>query len=144
MRRKDREVSADAAWQILTEAHTCHLGMISQGRPYVVPLSHAVIDQRVYFHWAKAGEKLDAIMADPRVCVEAAIVDEHVPDDCYTYRSAIGFGTAKVIDDRAAKLRALRAIAEKYEPGYKRTEGDEGTVVVVEVELNEITGKQRK
>lgn len=142
MRRSDREVPAEEAWQILTEAHTCHLGLISNGRPYVVPLSYAVIDGRIYIHSAREGEKLTAIAADPRVCVEVEIVTEK-PGDCYRFRSAIGFGTARLVADREAKRRALAAIAAKYEPQYPRHDNDDERISVIEIELSEITGKHR-
>lgn len=142
MRRKDRELPADEAWRILAAGRDCHLGVISNGHPYVVPLSHVVIDGKVYFHTAKEGEKLDAIAANPAVCVEVSTMDEK-PGDCYTYRSAIAFGTAHLIDDREKKLAALAAIAAKYEPGYPRREGDDAKVAVIEVTVDRITGKFR-
>lgn len=142
MRRKDRELPADEAWRILSEARESHLGLISHGHPYVVPMSHVVIEGKVYFHSAKEGEKLDAIAANPDVCIEASTMGEK-PGDCYTYRSAIAFGTARIADDRERKRAALSAIAAKYEPGYPRREGDDERVAVIEVTVDRITGKFR-
>lgn len=143
MRRKDRELPADEAWRILEGARVAHLGLISGRHPYVVPVSHVVLDGKIYFHSAREGEKLDAIAANPAVCVETAELGEK-PGDCFTYRSAVAFGTARVIADRTLKLRVLAAIAAKYEPGYPRREGDEDTVAVVEIAVDRITGKQRR
>lgn len=143
MRRKDRELPADEAWRILEGARVAHLGLISGGHPYVVPVSHVVLDRKIYFHSAKEGEKLDAIATNPAVCVEASEMGEK-PGDCFTYRSAMAFGTARTVADRTLKLKVLAAIAAKYEPSYPRREGDEDGVAIVEIAVDRITGKQRK
>jgi nitroimidazol reductase NimA-like FMN-containing flavoprotein (pyridoxamine 5'-phosphate oxidase superfamily) len=101
-----------------------------------------VIDRRIYIHSAREGEKMDAIAADPRVCVEVEIVTEN-PGDCYRFRSAIGFGNARVVTDRDAKRRALAAIAAKYEPNYPRHDDDDERISIIEIELSEISGKHR-
>ncbi|MGE5560473.1 MAG: pyridoxamine 5'-phosphate oxidase family protein [Chloroflexota bacterium] len=142
MRRKDRELPAAEAWRILDEARECRLGVISDGHPYVVPMSHAIIAGKIYFHSALEGEKLTAIAANPAVCVETSSIGEK-PGDCFTYRSAIAFGRARLVDDRETKLAALAAIAAKYEPGYPRREGDENSVAIIEVSVDRITGKAR-
>lgn len=143
MRRKDRELPVDEAWRILEAGRVAHLGLISAGHPYVVPVSHVVLDGRIYFHSASEGEKLAAIAANPEVCVETAELGEK-PGDCFTYRSAIAFGTARVIADRALKRRVLSAIVAKYQPGYPQREGDEDRVAIVEIEVERVTGKHRQ
>jgi len=59
MRRKDRELPVDEAWRILAAGRVAHLGLISGGHPYVVPVSHVVLDGKIYFHSAREGEKVD-------------------------------------------------------------------------------------
>ena len=45
------------------------LATVAEGRPYAVPLNYAYIDGKIYFHCALEGRKLDAVRANPEVCL---------------------------------------------------------------------------
>jgi nitroimidazol reductase NimA-like FMN-containing flavoprotein (pyridoxamine 5'-phosphate oxidase superfamily) len=63
------------------------IGCIDEGRVYVVPVSYAYDGTYLWGH-GMDGNKLRAMRADPRVCVEV----EHV-DDLSNWRSVIAWGT---------------------------------------------------
>ena len=50
MRRKDREMPKEFALQVVDKCQYATLSMISDGKPYCVPLSIVRIDDFVYFH----------------------------------------------------------------------------------------------
>ncbi len=58
MRRKDREVSAEQAWEIVER---CSYGVLAMtkpdGTPYAVPVNFAREGNYLYIHCAQAGEK---------------------------------------------------------------------------------------
>ncbi len=96
----------------------------ADGTAYGVPLSLACTDDRIwYFHCAPEGDKLDALAAHPQVCLSA--VTKCAPtvgpkDGSFTlqYRSAIAFGKAELVTDDKEKIRALRAISERFLPQH--------------------------
>ncbi len=96
----------------------------ADGTAYGVPLSLACTDDRIwYFHCAPEGDKLDALAAHPQVCLSA--VTKCAPtvgpkDGSFTlqYRSAIAFGKAELVTDEEEKIRALRAISERFLPQH--------------------------
>lgn len=96
----------------------------ADGTAYGVPLSLACTDDRIwYFHCAPEGDKLDALAAHPQVCLSA--VTKCAPtvgpkDGSFTlqYRSAIAFGKAELVTDDTEKIRALRAISERFLPQH--------------------------
>ena len=96
----------------------------ADGTAYGVPLSLASKDDGTwYFHCALEGEKLDAVKANPRVCLTA--VTRCTPtvgpkDGSFTlqYKSAIAFGRAEIVEDDAEKIGALRLICERFLPQH--------------------------
>ncbi|MCD4712635.1 MAG: pyridoxamine 5'-phosphate oxidase family protein, partial [Clostridiales bacterium] len=65
--------------------------------PYAVPLSYVYFNDKIYFHSAKAGHKLDAILKDPKVSF--AVIDEDtIVSQEYTsyFRSVIAFGKTRI------------------------------------------------
>lgn len=94
------------------------------GTAYGVPLSLACVSDEVwYFHCALQGDKLDAIAVHSEVCLSA--VTQCKPtigpkDGSFTlqYRSAIAFGRAELVEDTDEKIKALRAISQRFLPGH--------------------------
>lgn len=78
MRRKDRELTGrENIEEILKACKVCRLAMISDGKPYVIPLNFGYIwDENgltIYFHTGIKGKKIDALSVDPHVCFEMDI-----------------------------------------------------------------------
>ena len=103
MRHPDREIAdIQEIAQVFERADTIRIGMHGGDYPYVVPVSYGweLVDGKiaVYFHGARCGRKYELLRKDPRVCVEADVLNCYVPHgDSYTsdYESAIGFGKAE-------------------------------------------------
>ncbi|NLF52099.1 MAG: pyridoxamine 5'-phosphate oxidase family protein [Leptolinea sp.] len=148
MRRLKQALSEEEIVEVLKASNTGVLAVIGDnGYPYAVPMSYVYLDNRLIFHCAVDGHKLDAIRQDDRVSFSVTDRDEVVPEKFSTrYRSVIIFGRAKIVDDDLSKRKALESINEKYSPGLKM-EGDKeiernwNRVILFEVRIEHMSGK---
>jgi nitroimidazol reductase NimA-like FMN-containing flavoprotein (pyridoxamine 5'-phosphate oxidase superfamily) len=107
---------------ILDEALFCHVGFVAEGRPVVIPTIHARDGDTLYLHGSPASRMLRELSTGIDVCVTATLLDglvlaRSVYNHSMNYRSAIVFGRAVAVEERAAKLAALEAIVEHVVPG---------------------------
>ena len=118
MRRKRQMLSEDDCKIILREGTSGVLALSGDdGYPYAVPLSYVYDGEKIFFHCAKSGHKLDAIRRNPKASFCVIGQDKVVPEEYTTYyRSVIAFGKAQVITDEDEKWKALLLIAGKYAP----------------------------
>ena len=151
MRRFKQALTPEECGRVLERGTSGVLAVTGDGGwPYAVPLSYVWQDGKLYFHWAVAGHKLDAIRADDRVSFCVIDQDEVVPEEYTTYyRSVIAFGRARVLDDPQEKRRAIEALAQKYRPGYPEAmaaeiDGTWDRLCVVELRPELVSGKQAK
>ncbi|WP_349956081.1 pyridoxamine 5'-phosphate oxidase family protein [Rhizobium sp. ZPR3] len=106
---------------ILDAAPLCHIGYVINGAPYVTPTLHWREGDYVYWHGSAASRFLHAAEAMP-VCLTCSIMDGYVMarsafNHSVNYRSAMVFGTARLIDDVEEKTDALRRFVEDLFPG---------------------------
>jgi nitroimidazol reductase NimA-like FMN-containing flavoprotein (pyridoxamine 5'-phosphate oxidase superfamily) len=149
MRRKNQALSPGECSQILARRTSGVLAVLGDGgRPYAVPLSYVWDGEKIFFHCAQSGHKLDALRSSPPVCFCVVDEDTVVPEKYTTlYRSVTVFGRAEEVTDGAEKLAALLKIAEKYSPGdeagcQKEAENALKRVCIIEFTPEHITGKQ--
>lgn len=125
MRKASREMDAAFALEVLDKAPFITVSFTrTDGTAYGLPLSLVRTDERTfYFHCASEGEKLDCLNAHPEVCLSAVTqcrptYDEKKQEYTLQYRSAVAFGRAYVVTDKAEKIEALRAICLRFLPDY--------------------------
>lgn len=151
MRRKDREQSPAFAWDV---AEACTYGVVSmtgaEGSPYGVPVNLVRQGDRLYFHCAREGRKLDCLRQNPQVCV-TWVGNVHVQQERFTtrYESAIAFGDAAEVEDDAERREALRLLCQRYTPdamdGFDRElQSAFSHTAVVRIQVREITGKRNQ
>ena len=145
------------AKQLLSEADTisvmnrCTNGILAcngdDGYPYAVPLSYVYQDQKIYFHSAKAGHKIDAILSYPKVSFAVVDEDQIISEEYTTYfRSVIAFGKARLVEGEEW-TGAFRALVDKYsgdqpeEAKMKEIEGCHQTHLIA-IDIEHITGKE--
>ena len=155
MRRKDREVTnISDIEEILLQCRTCHVAMVDDGLPYVVPLSYGykILDGNVlelYFHSAFEGRKIDVLKRSGKVCFEMANEGEpvHSETPCnsgYYFASVVGFGEAVFIDNDNEKRNAL-SILFKHQTGrdVTFTSDQAKSVCVFKIVSTDFTGKKK-
>ena len=148
MRRKDREVSAEKAWEIVER---CSYGVLAMtkpdGTPYAVPVNFAREGNCLYIHCAQAGEKTDCLHHQPQVCVTCVEGGAWVDQPALTtrYASAVMLGKAEELTDEADKVKALRLLCMRLAPEHPRSHGDfsecRGKTAVWRITVEQITGK---
>lgn len=151
MRKAERKLSAEETEEILIR---CQYGILSttgeDGYPYGTPVNFVFLNQNIYFHCAKdAGQKLENIRYNPKVCFTAVGETELLPEKFSTrYESAVVYGTAKEAEGEIKK-EALTALIDKYSSEYKEAglayiERAFDKVAVYEITPVQITGKARR
>lgn len=155
MRRKDREVTdLGAIGRIIGDCKVLRLGMVDEGRPYVVPMNFG-FDLRdgvleLYCHSAPEGRKVEVLRRKPEVCFEMDCGHRLVEAEAacgygFAYSSVIGEGTVGFIEDHEEKLRALLRIME-HQTGrsdFSIPDAALRGVLVFGVAVGSFTAKQR-
>ena len=118
--RKPERASYDRADldAILDEARWCHIGLVRDGLPVVLPTIHARVGDAIYLHGAPAAGFVRQVGSP--VCVSVTIVDALVlarssRNHSMGYRSAVVFGTTSLVEGDE-KLLALEAVTEHVAP----------------------------
>ena len=106
---------------VLDAGLICHLGVIVNGVPRVLPTGYGRLGDLLYLHGSSANS---SIMAGDgqEVCVTVTHLDglvcaRSVFNHSMNYRSALVFGVARLVTDPAEQLLALRTITEHLVPG---------------------------
>ena len=149
MRRKGQVLPKASAEEILIKGQTGVLAVSGDNDyPYALPLNFVYEEDKIYFHCARSGHKLDAIRRNGKVSFCVIDADQVVPEEFATdYRSAIAFGMAKEVEDDDDKIHALRLLNKKYAPllpekGEEAIQKDWKFVCVIRIDVEHLTGKE--
>ena len=120
-----------------------------EGYPYGVPLNYCVAGDKLYFHSAKQGHKLDALAACPKACFTVVSEDRLVPEEYTTYfRSVVAFGTVRTLTDPEEITAAMLALSRRFVPQKGDTdhrrelERFRPALAVIEFTVQHFTGKE--
>lgn len=118
MRRKKQALSQEECAAILYEGTSGVLALSGDdGYPYAVPMSYVFDGTKLYFHSAKSGHKIDAVIRNPKASFCVIQKDHIVPEEYTTYfRSVIVFGQIRILEDDQEKRMAIEKLAIKYAP----------------------------
>lgn len=149
MRRFRQQLEQNECEQILTEEKRCVLSVLGvDGYPYGIPMDfyYDKDDNRLYFHCAKVGHKIDAIERNPKVCVTIWNTGFQKEGDwAWNVSSVVVFGKAVLIDDTKLSEEKVRALALKYYPTKEEVEEELASslsrVQLIAVEIEHMTGK---
>lgn len=150
MRRKNQILSQEESIAILQNGTTGTLAVLGDDDyPYAVPINYFYENNKIYFHGAKAGHKIDAIKKHNKVSFCVVAQDDIITEKFTTYfKSVIAFGTARIIEDDAEKRNAIEKLTVKFTPDQteqKRSEAIEKefpALGMVEITIEHMTGKQ--
>lgn len=172
MRRKDREMNKEFAFEIIDKSTYGVLSMVDGDEAYSLPLSVVRDGDYLYFHSALEGRKVEVLAKNPNVSIvfvgeinipenyELGELEEMNKDpkraiqfisNVFTteFESAIISGQVEVIISPSEKIHAMRLICEKYTPSkmkYFDTAIDAGIkrTKVYRVKIENVSSKRKK
>src|SRR3990172_304352 len=134
-------ISEAEAREFLSEAMVAHIGVVSDGDPYVSPMSFVLDENRILFR-TKPGKRFEAMVAHPKVSIEVSYFDEQSGD----WISVVVQGHAAEGTDPATTTRTVELLMQKYERVLGSPLSRDGFQAmatfphVVAVEIDEISG----
>jgi nitroimidazol reductase NimA-like FMN-containing flavoprotein (pyridoxamine 5'-phosphate oxidase superfamily) len=122
--RRHRErgrADRDDLYAVLDAGIICHLGVIADGAPRVLPTGYGRLGEVLYLHGSSANSTFMA-GAGQEVCVTVTHLDglvcaRSVFNHSMNYRSAMIYGVARLLTDPDERILALRVITENLTPG---------------------------
>lgn len=160
MRLHKREIHAPEIFrEILEECEVVRLGLQDEEGMFIVPVNFGydyIIENgkpilSLYIHGAGEGRKADAFAADPRVAVEMDCCHEIITGDytcsySYAYRSIMGNGVIRKLEDPEEKVYGLAKIMEHLAPEAKLefSEAMLDRTEVFRIDVKSFTGKERR
>ena len=150
MRRKKQKLSKEECDRILYNGTSGVLALHGDdGYPYAVPVSYVYDGEKLLFHSAKNGHKIDAILKNAAASFCVIDQDQIVPEEYTTYfRSIIAFGRIRILEDDTEKRSAIEKLAVKYAPDDTAENRNNAIdrewklLCMMEMEIEHLTGKQ--
>lgn len=147
IRKIKNEIDKDAVDSLL---HSCRRGVLSMngedGYPYAIPVNYYYdeANQKIYFHGAKAGYKVDCLNRNDKVCF-TVFGNESIKDlEWAPYvQSVVVFGRCHLVD---TDNEVLKTFMMKYYPDVdlidKVIEEDAKFVQMYEISIEHKSGKE--
>ena len=150
MIRKKQALSPQEIEHILYKGTSGVLALMGDNDyPYAVPISYVYVGEKIYFHSAKCGHKLDAIGKNANASFCVIDQDLVVPEEYTSYfRSVIAFGQIQIITDERKKRSAIEKLAVKYAPNNTAVSCDNAinrewkSLCMLEMIIDHMTGKE--
>ena len=119
--RERGRTDRDDLYAVLDAGLICHLGVIADGAPRVLPTGYGRLGDLLYLHGSSANGTFMA-GAGQQVCVTVTHLDgivcaRSVFNHSMNYRSAMIYGVTRLLTDPAERTEALRIITEHLAPG---------------------------
>ena len=111
----------DDLYAVLDAGLICHLGVVVDGTPRVLPTGYGRLGDLLYLHGSSANSSIMAGQGQ-QVCVTVTHLDglvcaRSVFNHSMNYRSAVIFGEARLVTEPEEKLAALQAVTDHLVPG---------------------------
>lgn len=150
MRRQEKQLLEEKTQEILSEGEYGTLSTIDEdGYPYGVPMNYIYMNNKIYFHCANAGKKLENIRYNNKVSF-TVVGDYQLKPAAFTssYKSVIAIGQAKFVEGEDKK-EVLQEFILKFSPGFKEKgfkyidKAIEKTTII-EIVIEDLKGKMNK
>ena len=151
IRRKKKEMDLDATKELLQSSRRGVLAVNGDdGYPYAIPVNYFYNrnTEKIYFHGARAGHKVDALRADDKVCFTVYGNETIKEEEAWApfVQSTVVFGRCHLLEEGAEAIEILRKIARKYYPMEalidEEIERSGKAVQLFEIEIEHISGKE--
>ena len=120
--REYARYDTEAVHGVLDAGLVCHVGFVQEGQPFVIPMIYGREGEVLYLHGARKARLVKLLGSSAPVCVNVTLLDGIVAarsafHSSMNYRSAVVFGTGRMIEEEAENLHALEVISEHALPG---------------------------
>lgn len=108
--------------KLLDRSSVCHVGLVTDGQPFVIPTLYARVGDELLLHGSVASRLVRHVRTGEPICVTVTEVDGLVLarsafETSMNYRSVVVLGRGREVTDPDERLAALRAISEAVLPG---------------------------
>lgn len=150
IRRKNKEISIDEARKILKESRRGVLAVNGdEGYPYAIPVNYYYDEekQKIFFHGARVGHKVDALKKCDKICF-TVLGSEEIKDEPWApyVKSVVIFGRCHFMEDTSMAEERLKQFAMKYYPNEELVNEEIGVsgkaVQMYEIEIEHMSGKE--
>jgi nitroimidazol reductase NimA-like FMN-containing flavoprotein (pyridoxamine 5'-phosphate oxidase superfamily) len=142
-----------AVFAILDAALLCHVSYVIDGQPFCTPTLFWREEETLYWHGSSASRMLRHLKAGTPACLTVSHLDGLVLarsgfHHSVNYRSAMCFGTARIVEQEGEKRRALEHLVDRFYPGRTATlrpikAQEFKASMVIRMEIEEASAKVR-
>lgn len=127
MRRIKQELPLEEAKSLLMKNKRGVLSLNGEdGYPYALPINFLYDEEenKIYFHGAKSGYKIDCIKKNNKACF-FTYGDQELSENGWSYylKSLVAFGEIEIIEDRDLAAKKLIELAWRYYPSMSEING---------------------
>jgi nitroimidazol reductase NimA-like FMN-containing flavoprotein (pyridoxamine 5'-phosphate oxidase superfamily) len=151
--RQRGRLDRTALYEVLDAGMICHLGVVADGAPMVIPTGYGRDGDTLYVH-GSTGAKSLRIAEAGEICVTVTHLDgivlaRSIFHHSVNYRSAMIYAAPRPVEDPEEKLTALRAVSERLAPGQwdvarRPTRRELAATAVLALSLEEASVKMRQ
>ncbi|MBQ3568969.1 MAG: pyridoxamine 5'-phosphate oxidase family protein [Anaerotignum sp.] len=150
IRKKKNEISIDAAKELL---RTSRRGVLAvngdDGYPYGIPINYLYDeeDEKIIFHGAKAGHKVDALKKNDKICF-TVFGNERIKEEAWApfLQSAVVFGRCHLVESQEDTIALVKKFAAKYYPNMDMVNEEAAqfgrAVQMFEIQIEHLSGKE--
>jgi nitroimidazol reductase NimA-like FMN-containing flavoprotein (pyridoxamine 5'-phosphate oxidase superfamily) len=136
---------------ILDSALVCHLGVVVDGEPLVLPTGFGRVGDTLYLHGAAANAGLRAALTGACLTVthvDGLVMARSLNGHSMNFRSVVVRGRGRLVTDPQERLVALRSIVEHAVPGRwdearEPSARELAATAIVAIPLAEVSAKVR-
>lgn len=150
IRKKKNEIDINRAKSLLEHNRRGILALNGDdGYPYAIPVNYFYDkeNQRIYFHGAKAGHKVDALRVSDKVCF-TVYGNEMIKEESWApfLQSVIVFGRCHLLEAGEKATTQLKQFAMKYYPNEQMVDEEIAqagkATQIFEIEIEHMSGKE--
>jgi nitroimidazol reductase NimA-like FMN-containing flavoprotein (pyridoxamine 5'-phosphate oxidase superfamily) len=107
---------------ILDASVYCHVGLLEEDQPVIIPTIHVRVEDTIYLHGATTSRLLRYVGSGRPTCISVTLLDglvlaRSVFHHSMNYRAVVAFGRGRLIEGDDRKMAALERFTERIVPG---------------------------
>lgn len=150
IRKMKNEIDVNVAQALLQNSRRGVLAVNGDdGYPYAIPVNYFydTENQKIYFHGARAGHKVDALKACDKICF-TVYGNEQIKEEAWApfMQSVVVFGRCHLLEAGPKATALLKRFAMKYYPNEQLADEEiehaGKAVQMFEIEIEHLSGKE--